>query len=544
MFPVLPDRSALPHNAFIATVRVASALHKHLITLGFVGLYVALDAASFIHPLHGLNITPWNPAPALGLVFLLRRGPGARPVLVAAVLLSEYLVRGVPFPWWDSLLSALILAAGYLLLGEAFARRMPPSTLLDDRAALLGWMLPVVFGTLLNSLVYVSSLHLLGLLPPGGWLAGVRQFWVGDAVGITVAMPLFWWLSGERGRLALRAALPCWETLGYSLLGLLALWAAFGLGGDGGFKLFYFLFLPIVWASARQGMAGAIVSATLLQIGVIAAVQLLDFSAVTVAELQMLAVVMALIGFFIGGVVDEQRRTSDELRQTLRLAAAGEMAGALAHELNQPLTAMGAYASAYDALQARGESGARLDAAINGMRAEARRAGEVVRRLRDFFRTGATQLEAVPLAELVAAAAAHYQTKARQAGVRFCVAEVPELMLLADRLQLEVVLRNLLSNAFDAVAATDAGARQVLIRAERLPGERVSICVEDSGSGLGRQDLERAFESFHSSKSSGLGLGLVISRAIAETHGGSLWGEVADHGVFKLVLPIQETPRP
>ena len=532
------------HNAFIATLRVVSALHKHLITLGFVGLYVALDAASFIHPLHGLNITPWNPAPALGLVLLLRRGPGARPVLMGAVLLSEYVVRGVPFPWWDSLLSALILATGYLLLGEVLARRMSPSTLLDDRASLLGWMLPVVFGTLLNSLVYVSSLHVLGLLPPGGWLAGVRQFWVGDAVGITVAMPLFWWLSGERGRLALRAALPCWETLGYSLLGLLALWVAFGLGGDGGFKLFYFLFLPIVWASARQGMAGAIVSATLLQLGMIAAVQLLGFSAVTVAELQMLAVVMALIGFFIGGVVDEQRRTSDELRQTLRLAAAGEMAGALAHELNQPLTAMGAYASAYDALQARGEGGARLDAAINGMRAEARRAGEVVRRLRDFFRTGATRLESVPLAEIIAGAAAHYQAKARQCGVRFCVAEVPELMLLADRLQLEVVLRNLLSNAFDAVAATDAGARQVSIRAERLPGERVSICVEDSGSGLGRQDLERAFESFHSSKSSGLGLGLVISRAIAETHGGSLWGEVADHGVFKLVLPIQETPLP
>jgi hypothetical protein len=141
-------------------------LHKHLITLGFVGLYVALDAASFIHPLHGLNITPWNPAPALGLVFLLRRGPGARPVLVGAVLLSEYLVRGVPFPWWDSVLSALILAAGYLLLSEALVRRMSPSTLLDDRAALLGWMLPVVFGTLLNSLVYVSSLHVLGLLPP------------------------------------------------------------------------------------------------------------------------------------------------------------------------------------------------------------------------------------------------------------------------------------------------------------------------------------------------------------------------------------------
>lgn len=68
--------------------------------------------------------------------------------------------------------------------------------------------------------------------------------------------------------------------------------------------------------------------------------------------------------------------------------------------------------------------------------------------------------------------------------------------------------------------------------------------MEDSGPGLAPRDLERAFESFRSSKSSGLGLGLVISRAIAETHGGRLWGEAADHGIFKLVLPIQETPPP
>lgn len=519
-------------------------LHKYLLSLGFIASYIALDAASFIHPLHGLNITPWNPAPALGLVLLLRQGRGARPVLVIALLLGEYFVRGVPFPWWKSLVSALVLATGYVLLSEVLRRRMAPGTLLDDRAALLGWMMPVVLGTLLNSLVYLSSLHLLGLLPSGGWLTGVLQFWVGDAVGITIAMPLFWWLTGERGRLALRSALLCWETFGYSLLGLLALGVAFGLGDDSGFKLFYLLFLPIVWASARQGMAGAVVSATLLQIGVIGAVRVLDFSAVTVAELQMLGVVMALVGFFIGGVVDEQRRTSGELRQTLRLAAAGEMAAALAHELNQPLTAMGAYASAYDALLVRGEAGVRLDAAINGMRAEAQRAGDVVRRLRDFFRTGATKLEAFGLRQLIETAAEPYRLKARQNGVRFLVPEAPDITLLADRLQLEVVLRNLLSNAFEAVAAADTKQPRVSIRAERLPGERVVVCVEDSGCGLSSLDAERAFESFHSSKSSGLGLGLVISRAIAETHGGSLWGEVADHGVFKLVLPIQETPTP
>lgn len=519
-------------------------MRKHLLPLVFISLYVALDAASFIHPLHGLNITPWNPAPALGLVYVLRQGPLARGAFVVAVVVSEFLVRGVPLEWWRSLLSALMLAGGYLALAEVLRRRMEPGSLLDGRSALLDWMVPVVLGTLLNSVVFLTGLCALELLPAEGWRSGVLQFWVGDMVGIALAMPLFWWLAGERGRFMLKAAVLRWETLGYALLCVVALLVTFGLGGGSGFKLFYWLFVPIAWAAARQGMAGAIVSAMLLQIGVIVAVQWLDFSAVTVAELQMLAFVMALIGFLIGGVVDEQRRTSDELRQSLRLAAAGEMAGALAHELNQPLTAMGAYASAYDTLKARGESGARLDAAIHGMRSEARRAGEVVQRLRDFFRTGATRLEDVALGSLVEAAAEHYRDKAAAAGIAFTVNDAPDLHLLADRLQLEVVLRNLLSNAFDAVQAQAGGPRRVSVRADVLADDRVCICVEDSGPGLTARELGLVFESFYSGKSSGMGLGLAISRAIAEAHGGSLTGEVAGHGQFRLVLPIREAITP
>ncbi|WP_374244089.1 ATP-binding protein [Zoogloea sp.] len=515
---------------------------QRLLPFGFVALYVALDAASFIHPLHGLNITPWNPAPALALVFLLREGRRARGWVIVAVLASELLVRGVPLAWWRSLLSALILAGGYLALGEVLRRRMSPGSLLDDRAALLGWMVPVVAGTFINSLAFLSGLHVLGLLPAGGWRSGVLQFWVGDMVGIAVAMPLAWWLTGAQGRRLLKAALFRWETLGYVLLSLGALWVAFGVGGGSGFKLFYWLFVPIAWAAARQGMAGAIVSATLLQIGVIAVVQWLDFSAVTVAELQMLAFVMALTGFLIGGIVDEQRRTSDELRQTLRLAAAGEMAAALAHELNQPLTALGAYAAAYDALKARGEAGARMEAAVEGMRGEARRAGNVVQRLRDFFRTGATRLEDVALPGLIDAACARYRRKAEEAQVVFSVATGPDIRLLADPLQLEVVLRNLLSNAFDAVLAPGVSPRRVSVGVELLAGERVCIRVEDSGPGLDAQKLECIFESFCSDKASGMGLGLAISRAIAEAHGGRLWAEAADHGLFRLTLPIREAP--
>lgn len=514
-----------------------------ILHLGFVALYIALDTASFIHPLHGLNITPWNPALALGLVFLLRRGPAGRLPLIGTVVLSEWLIRGIPQSWWSSFVSALILAGGYVALGEYLRRRMAPASLLDDRASLLAWILPVAGGTLLISLLYLTSLQLLGLLPAGGWQAGVLRFWVGDAVGIVVAMPLFWWLSSALGRALLASSLMRWETLGYVALSLLVLWVAFEPGDGSGFKLFYLLFLPIVWASARQGMAGAIVSASLLQVEVIVAVQMLSYSAVTVAELQMLSLSMALIGFFIGSVVDEQRRTSNELRQTLRLAAAGEMAGALAHELNQPLTALAAYASACETLLERGEQGERLNAAIRGMLLESGRTGEVVRRLRDFFRTGATRLEAVRLPDVVEQAACHYREKAAAQRIDFDVGQVPEETLLADRLQLEVVLRNLLANAFEAVGQAGCARRTVSLSGDVLPGGRVSLTVEDSGAGLSAQAAASLFEPFRSSKSSGLGLGLVISRAIVETHGGSLRGEVADHGIFKIVLPTHDAQR-
>jgi len=517
------------------------ALNQFFIHLGFAGLYIALDAASFIHPLHGLNITPWNPAPAVGLVFLLRQGRAGWLALLATVVLSEWLVRGIPHSWSASLLSSLVLAGGYITMGEVLRRRLLPASLLDDRTALFNWIVPIAIGSCLISMFYLSSLSLLGLLPADGWQKGVLQFWVGDGVGIAVAMPLFWWLSSARGRSLLQAAFLRWETLGYALLSLVALWLAFDIGDGSRSKLFYLLFLPIVWASARQGMAGAIISASLLQVEVIVMVQAQGYGVVPLAELQMLSLAMALIGFFIGSVVDEQQRTSDELRQSLRLAAAGEMAGALAHELNQPLTALSTYAAACETLLERGESGERLNVAIRGMLVESGRTGEVVRRLRDFFRTGATRLEAVQLPELLDQSSRHYREKASDQGIEFRLGPVPDVELLADRLQLEVVLRNLLANAFDALSAPGLAQRTVDLRAELAPGSRIAIVVEDTGSGLTEAETARLFEPFHSSKSSGLGLGLVISRAIVETHGGTLLGEVAGHGVFRIILPLHES---
>ena len=505
-------------------------------SLLFVAAFVLLDWASYLHPLYGLNITPWNPSLALGLVFWFRVGWLAAIPWFTAILISEVLIRGQPATFSMTLVLSGMLTLGYGIMAETLRRNITGDILYDRRRLLL-WLTVVVVGTLITSSIYILMLFLSGLIPVGDWTVALVRFWVGDCVGIVVSMPFFWLLLDGRNRL--RTLLPRWETAGYGLLAAAALWVSFGLGGTGEFQYFYMLFLPIVWAAARNGVPGAALTAFMLQAGIIVAVHWQNLIAVTVFELQMLAAVLAFVGLFIGAVVDEKQRVSDELRRTLRLAAAGEMAGALAHELNQPLTALSAYGSACQQLLERGGDAERLRDTIGRMVSEAHRAADVVRRLRDFFRTGATQLESVALTELISATVSKFVGKAQSMAIELVVDPVPACTLLADRLQLEVVLRNLLDNAFDAVSEQPAGCRRIRIQSRTVEKGFVRISIEDSGPGLPAGTAEHLFEAFQSSKASGMGLGLAISRAIAEAHGGNLVAETANGGIFVLTLPTE-----
>jgi len=282
---------------------------------------------------------------------------------------------------------------------------------------------------------------------------------------------------------------------------------------------------------------------------------------IAVHELQMLDAVLALVGFSIGIVVDELRQVSSDLKQSLRLAAAGEMAAALAHELNQPLTALGTYGKACEFLLERGESGAMLKSVVQRMIAESSRAAEVVRRLRDFFRTGAMKLEAVDARHLVAGVSQQFMAQLREREVVLNIEAVPALQVQVDRLQVELVLRNLLANALEAVQEQPPGARRITVSGWRVDaagkggrgarGRQASerraclhLMIEDSGKGVSQALAARLFEPFVSSKASGLGLGLVLSRAIMEAHGGAQWAEVGDKGIFKMALPLARAEEP
>ncbi|MFC7655092.1 ATP-binding protein [Pseudoduganella danionis] len=135
----------------------------------------------------------------------------------------------------------------------------------------------------------------------------------------------------------------------------------------------------------------------------------------------------------------------------------------------------------------------------------------------------------------------------REQGVVLTILPAPALAVQADRLQLELVLRNLLANAMEAVQEQPAGQRHVTVTVSQIAAQRragrarhgcVQLSVEDSGKGISSAQAMRLFEPFVSSKASGLGLGLVLSRAMMEAHGGSLWAEVAQHGIFRLALPL------
>ena len=503
-----------------------------------VGGYLALDWASHIHPLHGLDVTPWSPAPALGLLFLVRHGGQAAAPLALAMLTADVWLRELSLPWLLACGLALQLTAGYWLIAGILRLRLGSKGIFVNRPGLIEWVMITVIGTLLNSLLFIAGLTLAGYLPRAAAAEALLPYWFGDVVGVLISMPLLAMLLDERGRVRLRRLLLGRESL--SLLttgGVLAF--TFVAGEMTDFKYFPLLFLPVAWAAARQGLAGAVLTIGMTQVGVILATHLLGLSPLILIELEVLVVVLALSGFFIGVVVDEKQRLGAELQQTLRLAAAGEMAGALSHELHQPLTALLAYTRACQQLLAQGES-ERLRDVIDRVVAESQRAAEVVSRLRDFFRTGTTRLERIWLRELLSSVASRFAAQAQQHGVELLLQPAPPCALWADRLQLEVVLRNLLANAFEAAAERPETRRQVRVSAEQDSAEHVCITVEDSGAGVAEEMVEHLFEAFHSSKASGMGLGLPISRAIIEAHGGNLWAEAADHGVFKVLLPIDE----
>ena len=508
----------------------------------FAPCYIALDWASYIDPVGPFNITPWNPQAALAIVWMLLAGLHHVPVVLATIIAADVVVRHAPGGYFITLLTSVTLAGGYAAIAWILRSLLVDFGLRSSRQLTL-FVGVVLGGTAIIGAAFVGALRGADLLAATPLANAWLRFWIGDAVGIRVTAPLLLAVADAERRAGLLALARRGETLLQALALVATIWLIFfGLGGDPGHR-FYALFVPLIWIAARGGMNGAIVATGIVQLGVVAGIHGESTPELPVPEIQALVAALTLTGLYLGMMVDERERAAESLRQTLRLAAAGDMAGAIAHELNQPLTALANYGQS--ALMIVGKSAPEAGALagiIGKMLEESQRASEVVRRLRDFFRAGTTRLETLSAEELVAAVRRIAQQIIAGRPVALEVSSEPNLPpLYVDRMQIELVIRNLLANAVEALEKQSPNERRVRVRLHREGEEHLGLVFLDSGPGLASEMRERIFEPFVSGKPTGMGLGLAISRAIAEAHGGTLEARPASHGEFHLLLPCTQS---
>ncbi|WP_245258474.1 sensor histidine kinase [Methylosinus sp. LW4] len=229
-----------------------------------------------------------------------------------------------------------------------------------------------------------------------------------------------------------------------------------------------------------------------------------------------------------------------ELAYAGRLAAMGELAAALAHEINQPFSAIATYVrTARWLLQRKPKQSSEVEDILDKAGAQAMRAGDIVRRLREFVTRGESVKTVQSLSALVEEAKSLGVASARQVGAQISVAAKAENdEVLADRVQIQQVIVNLMRNAVEAM---DGAPRRELSLSTSAADGYARLDVADTGHGL-KDGASALFQPFRSSKASGMGIGLSISRSIVEAHGGRIWAEPNPHGgaIFSFTLPLAE----
>jgi PAS domain S-box-containing protein len=232
------------------------------------------------------------------------------------------------------------------------------------------------------------------------------------------------------------------------------------------------------------------------------------------------------------------------LEQTSRLITMGEMASSLAHELNQPLSAIANYcAGCVKRMQAGNYRQEDLLAAMTKASEQAERAGKIIRRMRDMVKKSDPVRWPISLELLVEETRAFADIEAQRTGAQIVV-DIPENLpnIVVDRIMIEQVLLNLVKNGIEAMNDVPLARRCLTIQAQPVAGRMLEVAVMDQGHGLNEEDSDRIFAPFYTTKPEGMGIGLAICRSIIEFHQGRLWVEARRDGgsVFRFTVPIEE----
>jgi signal transduction histidine kinase len=524
-----------------------------------VGYYLAARVG-FAFTLQPHPISTLWPPNALLLAALLLAPARAWWWLLAAALPAHLLAElqsGVPS---EMVLAWFASNCSEALIGAALVRAFVPGRLRLDsfRNAGVFLLCGALAAPLLSSFLDAALVKLIGW-GHGEYLELVRMRVFANVLAeLTVAPLILTWAAF--GLAGLRRAPPRRYLEAVALFaGLLAAsLVAFDLplvDANTAPALFYAPLPFLLWAAVRLGAVGTASALALVVVVTIwgAVNGLGPFSGGTPQEtardMQLFLTAVAVPMLLLAVVLEERgRATRDAREQRLqlthlsRVAMLGELSGGIAHELNQPLTAILSNAQAAQRFLASPEvDREELAEILRDIIAADQRAGEVIRRLRALFVRGETQFQPLDANELVreALGIVHGDLITRAVEV------VPQLAaglpaLAGDRVELQQVMLNLIINACEAMSGAEPGSRSLTVRSRTAEGG-VQVSFIDRGPGFPAGQHEKLFEPFYTTKPQGLGLGLSISRSIVLAHGGRLWGSATPGrgASFHIYLPAR-----
>ena len=278
----------------------------------YVALYLTLDRLSFIGALHGIGITPWNPSTGLAMALLIIKGLRYAPLVMAAELLSGAAIPIAPISPAPICLGSLVVTAGYTG-AAAVLRHAGLQAGIQRSSDVVILLIVTIISSGLVASGFVASYAAAGVVPWSGFAEAGFHFWIGDAIGIVVAVPpllllcqrITQWTPPDHDKASLQ--IVEFAAQGASIVAALA--AVFsGMGGDHPLGLFYLLFLPLIWIATRHGLIAASWAVLAIQIGLIAGLEIQGHSEAALRAFQLLMLALAATGLMLGAVVSERRR--------------------------------------------------------------------------------------------------------------------------------------------------------------------------------------------------------------------------------------------
>jgi signal transduction histidine kinase len=524
-------------------------------------VFVVLEWLSSIHEFMSVPITPWNPGLGVVFAFMLLNGPVYGLVLFAGMIAAELFVVRTELQWPVIVAIAAIISLVYgsaaLVIRRALHIDAGLYHLRDLMVLLAGGIAAAFISSALVALLLLLD-HRIAL---DNVLTAATPLLLGDIIGIAVMTPLTLRvvmlmqgrasLSGYSRPLAAEVAL-------YAALSCIALFVIIGGQGGSGLRYFYLLFVPVVLAAVRHGFDGACAALAVTQFALVGLMHYFGYDAQAFTDMQTLMLALTGTGLVVGAVVSE-RQSADRLRRlaeerlrekeaesgrAARFTLVSGMASALAHEINQPMTAARALArSVQHILESPSPDLPRASGNITNVIAQIDHAGGVMRRMREFLRRGRPHVSSFEVRAMIEDALSLARPDAAARGIEV-TSEIPDNlpMVHADRIQIEQVVLNLIRNATEAISGAQMKGGAIRLSAIVVSEpSRIEITVKDNGPGIPPQLAHRMFEPMTTSKHEGLGLGLSISQTIVESHGGRIWLQSGEPSqtAFCFSLPLE-----